>query len=69
MLYYGLEPYIYCKWYEGVNTGRNNDIHTCVISDLTGFNVFDDVTPIHTPEMLTEEQGLIYRALSDGVYI
>ena len=69
MLYYGLEPYIYCKWYEGVNSGRNNDIHTGVISDLTGFNVFDDVTPIHSPEMLTEEQELIYRALSDGVYI
>lgn len=69
MLYYGLEPYIYCKWYEGVNIGRNNDIHMCVISDLTGFNVFDDVTTIHTPEMLTEEQELIYRALSDGVYI
>lgn len=69
MLYYGLEPYIYCKWYEGVNSGRNNDIHTCVISDLTGFNVFDDVTPIHNPEMLTEEQELIYRALSDGVYV
>ena len=69
MLYYGLEPYIYCKWYKGVNSGRNNDAHTCVISDLTGFNIFDDVTPIHAPEMLTEEQELIYRALSDGVYI
>ena len=69
MLYYGLEPYIYCKWYEGVNSGRNNDKQTGILGDFRGFNVFDDVTPIHTAEMLTEEQELIYRALSDGVYI
>ena len=69
MLYYGLEPYIYCKWYEGVNSGRNNDRQTGILGDFRGFNVFDDVTPIHTAEMLTEEQELIYRALSVGVYI
>lgn len=69
MLYYGLEPYIYCKWYESASNGRNNDRHTGEIGDFRGFNVFDDVTPIHTAEMLTEEQEMIYTALSDGVYI
>jgi hypothetical protein len=69
LLYYGLEPYIYCKWYESASNGRNNDRQTGILSDFRGFNVFDDVTPIHTAEMLTEEQEMIYAALSDGVYI
>lgn len=69
MLYYGLEPYIYCKWYESASNGRNNDRQTGILGDFRGFNVFDDVTPIHTAEMLTEEQEIIYAALSDGVYI
>lgn len=69
MLYYGLEPYIYCKWYESASEGRNTDRQTGILGDFRGFNVFDDVTPIHTAEMLTEEQEMIYAALSDGVYI
>lgn len=69
MLYYGLEPYIYCKWYESASNGRNNDRQTGILGDFRGFNVFDDVTSIHTAEMLTEEQEMIYTALSDGVYI
>lgn len=69
MLYYGLEPYIYCKWYESASNGRNNDRQTGILGDFRGFNVFDDVTPIHTAEMLTEEQEMICTALSDGVYI
>lgn len=69
MLYYGLEPYIYCKWYESASNGRNNDRQTGILGDFRGFNVFDDVTPIHTAEMLTEEQEMIYTALSDGVYV
>lgn len=69
MLYYGVEPYIYCKWYESASNGRNNDRQTGEIGDFRGFNIFDDVSPIHTAEMLTEEQEMIYTALSDGVYI
>ena len=69
MLYYGLEPYIYCKWYESASNGRNNDRKTGILGDFRGFNIFDDVAPIHTAEMLTEEQEMIYTALSDGVYI
>lgn len=66
---YGLEPYIHCKWYESATGGRNNDRQTGILGDFRGFNVFDDVTPIHTAEMLAEEQEMIYTALSDGVYI
>lgn len=66
---YGLEPYIYCKWYESASEGRNTDRQTGILGDFRGFNVFDDVTPIHTAEMLAEEQEMIYTALSDGVYI
>lgn len=69
MLYYGLEPYIYCKWYESASEGRNTDRQTGILGDFRGFNVFDDVKPIHTAEMLAEEQEMIYTALSDGVYI
>lgn len=69
MLYYGLEPYIYCKWYESASNGRNTDRQTGILGDFRGFNVFDDVTPIHTAEMLADEQEMIYAALSDGVYI
>ena len=69
MLYYGLEPYIYCKWYESATGGRNNDRQTGILGDFRGFNIFDDVTPIHTAEMLADEQEMIYTALSDGVYI
>ena len=69
MLYYGLEPYIYCKWYESASNGRNNDRQTGILGDFRGFNIFDDVTPIHTAEMLADEQEMIYTALSDGVYI
>lgn len=69
MLYYGVEPYIYCKWYESATGGRNNDRQTGILGDFRGFNIFDDVTPIHTAEMLADEQEMIYTALSDGVYI
>lgn len=69
MLYYGLEPYIYCKWYESASEGRNTDRQTGILGDFRGFNVFDDVTPIHIAEMLADEQKMIYTALSDGVYI
>ena len=69
MLYYGVEPYIYCKWYESASNGLNKDRKTGILGDFRGFNIFDDVTPIHTAEMLTEEQEMIYTALSDGVYI
>lgn len=69
MLYYGVEPYIYCKWYESSNKGRNNDRKTGILGDMKGFNAFDDVSPIHTSKMLADEQRSIYTLLKDGVYI
>lgn len=69
LLYYGVEPYIYCKWYEGANKGRNNDRKTGILGDFRGFNTFDDVSPIHTSKMLADEQRSIYTLLKDGVYI
>lgn len=69
LLYYGLEPYVYCKWYESTNKGRNNDRKTGVLGDFRGFNTFDDVSPIHTPNMLADEQKSIYTLLKEGVYI
>ena len=69
MLYYGVEPYIYCKWYEGTNKGTNNDRKIGILGDFRGFNRFDDVSPIHTSKMLADEQISIYTLLKDGVYI
>lgn len=69
MLYYGVEPYIYCKWYESADKGRNNDRKTGILGDFRGYNSFDDVSPIHTPKMLADEQRNIYTLLKDGVYI
>ena len=69
MLYYGAEPYIYCKWYEGANKGRNNDRKSGILGGFRGFNSFNDVSPIHTSKMLADEQRSIYTLLKDGVYI
>lgn len=69
MLYYGIEPYIYCKWFSSMTQGRNNDFMRAKIGTFNGFNVFDDVTPIYTAEMLSREQEMIYQTLADGVYI
>lgn len=69
-LYYGVEPYLYCKIYTGVNnTGRNSDSTRAQIGTFTGFNTFADVTPIVTPTMFADEQRAIYEALKRGVYI
>lgn len=65
----GLTPYIYNKWYTSKSSDTNNDNTRGVISSFSGFNVFSDITPIHTPEMLTEEQEIIYTALMQGVYV
>lgn len=67
---FGLQPFLYCKWYESKNANeRNNDFKRGVISTFTGYNVFSDITPITTNEMLATEQESIYNALQQGVYI
>lgn len=69
MLYYGLEPYIYCKWYESASNGRNNDRQTGILGYFRGFIKLDNVSTISTPDMLIMEQEMIYSELENGVYI
>lgn len=69
-LYYGIEPFIYCKWFTSKNpNGRNSDLQRDVIGTFTGFNTFADVTVISADYMLADEQRAIYEALERGVYI
>lgn len=69
-LYYGIEPFIYCKWFTSKNpNGRNSDLQRGVIGTFSGFNTFTDVTVISADYMLADEQRAIYEALERGVYI
>ena len=67
---YGIEPFIYCKYFISKNNnGRNADLKRGVIGSFNGFNTFEDVTVISADNMLTYEQRAIYDALERGVYI
>lgn len=69
-IFYGIEPFIYCKYFTSKNSnGRNTDLKRGVISSFNGFNTFEDVTVISADNMLTYEQRAIYDALERGVYI
>lgn len=69
-LSYGIEPFIYCKYFTSKNNnGRNTDLKRGVISSFNGFNTFEDVTIISSDNMLTYEQRAIYDALERGIYI
>ena len=68
-LFYGIEPYVLVKWYNSVGDGLNNDRKRGNIGSFTGFSRFDDVEPISTKEMLTDEQKQIYALLNGGVYV
>lgn len=69
-LSYGIEPFIYCKYFTSKNSnGRNTDLKRGVISSFNGFNTFEDVTVISADNMLTYEQRAIYDALERGIYI
>ena len=69
-IFYGIEPFIYCKYFTSKNNnGRNADLKRGVISSFNGFNTFEDVTVISADNMLTDEQRAIYDALERGVYI
>lgn len=69
-LYYGIEPFLFCKTFNSVNpNGRNNDGQRGVIGTFRGFNTFTDITPVSAPAMLADEQRAIYEALQRGVYI
>ena len=68
-LFYGIEPYLLVKWFNSVGDGLNNDRKSGKIGDFTGFSRFDDIEPISTTEMLTDEQKQIYNLLNSGVYV
>ena len=68
-LFYGVEPYLLVKWFGSVGDGLNNDRKGGKIGDFTGFSRFDDIDPISTTEMLTDEQKQIYSLLNSGVYV
>lgn len=69
-IFYGVEPFIYCKYFTSKNNnGRNTDLKRGVISTFNGFNTFEDVTVISADNMLTYEQRAIYDALEHGIYI
>ena len=70
LLYYGLEPYIYCRWYESAYpTGTNNDRQRVIIGSCRGFCSFDDVDNISADKMLYSEKEEVYRLLQDGVFV
>lgn len=66
---YGVEPYVHCKWYTSQPAGQGAVQKVSKIGDLTGFNVLTDITPIHTGEMLSDEQETIYSLLQQGIYV
>ena len=69
-IFYGIEPFIYCKYFTSKNNnGRNTDLKRGVISSFNGYNTFEDVTVISADNMLTYEQRAIYDALESGIYI
>lgn len=66
----GLEPYIYCKWYnKAADNPRNKTFVRGKIGSFTGFNTFSDITPISKENMTVNEQETIMDALQRGVYI
>lgn len=68
-IFYGVEPYLLVKWFNSVGDGLNNDRKTGKIGSFTGFSRFDDIEPISTEKMLTDEQKQIYNLLASGVYV
>lgn len=67
---YGKESFVLVKWYESSNKGNVcSDYRNVNLADLTGFVKLADVSIISTPEMLADEQKMIYDALENGVYM
>lgn len=67
---YGLEPYLYMKYYDSLNkTERNNDYLSAKLGDLRGFCVVDDIKLNTTSQMTVEEQEAIITQLKGGVFV
>lgn len=69
LLFYGIEPYVYYKWYESKSSERNSDNVIQKIGDFRGFIKLMDINTISTSEMLIREQEMIYNELENGVYV
>lgn len=70
VLMYGLEPYVYYKWYVSRNLNKpNNDYVENTLSSFNGFIKAEHVSAIHNPNIQISEVEEIYRLLEDGVYI
>lgn len=66
---YGTEPYVNAIHYISRSSQRNKDNKRMQIGQISGFAVLDDIDPIHTADMLSDEQNLIYYVLSQGIFV
>ena len=64
----GLKPYVVMKYYEPLQDRYNNDNSVKVLSDVTGFAKFKDVT-LQTIDCLNSEYNGIVNVLSKGVIL
>ena len=65
----GFEPYVLMSYTETIKTPINETKERVTIGNVKGFSRFDDIEPISTKEMLTDEQKQIYSLLNSGVYV
>ena len=64
----GLKPFVVMKYYEPLQDGYNNDNSVKVLSDVTGFAKFKDVT-LPNIDCLNSEYNEIVSLLSKGVIL
>lgn len=65
----GITPYVFYKWYEEKPPVVNNAGYNVNIAEMRGYFSIDVVDIIATPDMLPEEQEMIYSKLQKGVYM
>lgn len=65
----GVTPYVFYKWYEEKPPVVNNAGYNVNVAEMMGFFSIDVVDIIATPDMLPEEQEMIYSKLQKGVYM
>ena len=64
----GLKPYVVMKYYEPLQDRYNNDNSVKVLSDVTGFAKFKDIT-LPNIDCLNSEYNEIVTLLSKGVIL
>lgn len=65
----GVTPYVFYKWYEEKPPVVNNAGYQVNIAEMRGFFSIDVLDIISTPDMLPDEQEMIYSKLKNGVYV